>query len=73
MICDNQIAEEGHLQLVVPIGREVEQTITRDRLVDAVRIPGSDKTHARVVDAFPAVSVTMINLFGCLPVHLKLM
>lgn len=51
-----QIAEEGNLQLIIPIGREVEQIITHKRLVDAVRIPGSTKPHARVLDAFPAVS-----------------
>jgi hypothetical protein len=51
-----QIAEEGNLQLIIPIGREVEQTITHKRLVDAVRIPGSMKPHARVLDAIPAVS-----------------
>eukprot|EP00804_Cyclotella_cryptica_P026769 CCRYP_007964-RA/>CCRYP_007964-RA protein AED:0.04 eAED:0.04 QI:694/1/1/1/0.6/0.66/6/882/813 len=51
-----EIAEQGNLQLVIPIGREVEQTITRKRLVDAVRIAESTKPHARVLDAFPAVS-----------------
>lgn len=52
-----EIAEEGHLQLVIPIGRDVEKAITRDRLEKAVSVPGK-KNNARVVDAFPAVSAS---------------
>jgi hypothetical protein len=54
-----EIAHEGHLQLVIPIGRDVEKAITKEKLEDAVRVPGV-KDHARVVNAFPAVSVSLV-------------
>lgn len=53
-----EIAEEGHLELVIPIGRDVERAITRQKLEEAVCVPGI-QNHARVVNAFPAVSVTV--------------
>jgi hypothetical protein len=56
-----EIAHEGHLQLVIPIGRDVEKAITKEKLEDAVRVPGM-KDHARVVNAFPAVSASSLDI-----------
>jgi len=47
-------AEEGKLKLLIPIGREVEKAITKERLEEACRCGRGGASTTRVVDAFPA-------------------
>ena len=61
-----QVATEGHLKLLIPIGMEVESAITRQRLDDAI----SPCAGAKVTDTFPAPNAWIPGGYG--PFHAKL-
>ena len=61
-----EVADEGHLKLLVPIGMEVEAALTRDRLEHAIR----GKSGARVTGSFPAPNAWIPGGYG--PFHAKL-
>ena len=61
-----QVATEGHLKLLIPIGMEVESAITRQRLNDAI----SPCEGAKVIDTFPAPNAWIPGGYG--PFHAKL-
>lgn len=61
-----EVANEGHLKLLVPIGMEVEAALTRNRLEDAVR----GKSETLVTDTFPAPNAWIPGGYG--PFHAKL-
>ena len=60
------VAEEGNLKLLVPIGMEVEAALTRDRMEDAIR----GKSKAKVSDTFPAPNAWIPGGYG--PFYSKL-
>ena len=61
------VAEEGNLKLLIPIGMEVEAALTRDRMEDAIR---GKSTEARVSEIFPAPNAWIPGGYG--PFHAKL-
>ena len=61
-----EVAEEGNLKLLIPIGMEVEAALTRERMEDAI----SGKSEARVTDTFPAPNAWIPGGYG--PFHAKL-
>eukprot|EP01082_Thalassiosira_pseudonana_P007363 g6458.t1 g6458 contig23:506490-509749(-) len=59
------VANDGYLKLLIPIGKEVDQSITRERIEDAVKSPFVDsKSHARVEDTFPAPNAWIPGGYG---------
>ena len=71
-----QVAEEGSLQIVVPIGMEVEKSLTRHRLEEAVRVNhGSENgSGTRVVELFqPPTLGFPVDTVPSLPSCLKLL
>ncbi len=44
-------ANEGELELLIPIGKDVEASLGKDRLLDAVAVKGK---NVKVIDSFPA-------------------
>mmetsp|Transcript_26188 Transcript_26188/g.56211 ORF Transcript_26188/g.56211 Transcript_26188/m.56211 type:complete len:1361 (-) Transcript_26188:477-4559(-) len=60
------VAEEGNLKLLIPIGMEVEAALTRARMEDAIK----GKSKARVTDTFPAPNAWIPGGYG--PFHAKL-
>lgn len=61
-----EVADEGHLKLLIPIGMEVEAAVTRERMEDAIR----GKSNARVAETFPAPNAWIPG--GYRPFHEKL-
>jgi len=59
------IAEEGHLKLLIPIGMEVEAALTRERIEASI-----GKSEARVSECFPAPNAWIPGGYG--PFHRKL-
>lgn len=64
-----EVADEGHLQLLIPIGMEVESAITRKRMEDVV-VGGTRSPTAVVSDTFPAPNAWIPG--GYSPFHAKL-
>lgn len=62
----HEVANEGSLKLLIPIGMEVEAALTRERMEDAIR----GKSEARVTDIFPAPNAWIPG--GYSPFHAKL-
>ncbi len=60
------VANEGGLKLLIPIGMEVEASLTRSRLEDAI----STEPKASVADTFPAPNAWIPGGYG--PFHAKL-
>ena len=63
-----EVADEGHLKYLIPIGMEVEAAVTRKRLEDAIR--SSNSEEAQVSDTFPAPNAWIPGGYG--PFHAKL-
>ena len=63
-----EVADEGHLKFLVPIGMEVEGAITRKRMEDAIQSGNSE--GAIVADTFPAPNAWIPGGYG--PFHAKL-
>lgn len=61
------VAKEGSLKALVPIGMEVEAALTRERMEDAI---SSKDSKARVVETFPAPNAWIPGGYG--PFHAKL-
>ena len=61
-----EIADEGNLKLLIPIGMEVEASLTRERMEDAIR----GNSDARVTKPFPAPNAWIPGGYG--PFHAKL-
>lgn len=61
-----QVAKEGHLKLLVPIGMEVELAITRRRMIEAVSVCEGTE----VSDIMPAPNAWIPGGYG--PFHAKL-
>ncbi|KAL7543162.1 hypothetical protein ACHAXR_012463, partial [Thalassiosira sp. AJA248-18] len=61
------VAEEGNLKLLIPIGMEVEAALTRERMEDAI---SSGTSEARLSDTFPAPNAWIPGGYG--PFHAKL-
>lgn len=61
-----EVAEEGNLKLLIPIGMEVEAALTQERMEDAIR----GRSKARVTDTFPAPNAWIPGGYG--PFHAKL-
>ena len=57
-----EAAKEGHLQVLVPIGREVEKLLTRGRIVDAVSVDGVPSVQ--VTKSFPAPNAWLEGGYG---------
>ena len=64
-----EVADEGHLKLLIPIGMEVESALTRKRMEDVV-VGGTRSTTAVVSDTFPAPNAWIPGGYG--PFHAKL-
>jgi hypothetical protein len=62
-----QVANEGHLKLLIPIGMEVELAITRRRMDEAISICEG----AEVASTFPAPNAWITGGYG--PWHAKLL
>lgn len=62
-----EVANEGNLKLLIPIGMEVETALTRRRMEDAIQ--GNSK-GARVSEPFPAPNAWIPG--GYRPFHAKL-
>ncbi len=63
-----EVADEGHLKYLIPIGMEVEAAVTRKRMEDAIR--SSNSEEAQVSDTFPAPNAWIPGGYG--PFHAKL-
>ena len=61
-----QVAEEGHLKLLIPIGMEVDLAITRRRMNEAISVCEG----AKVTDTMPAPNAWIPGGYG--PFHAKL-
>ncbi len=55
-----EVAEEGHLKLLVPIGMEVELAITQQRMNEAVSVCEA----AEVTETFPAPNAWIPGGYG---------
>ena len=64
-----EVADEGHLKLLIPIGMEVESALTRKRMEDVV-VGGTRSTTAVVSDTFPAPNAWIPGGYG--PFYAKL-
>ena len=64
-----EVADEGHLKLLIPIGMEVESALTRKRMEDVV-VGGTRSTTAVVSDTFPAPNAWIPGGYGLF--HAKL-
>ena len=63
-----EVADEGFLKYLVPIGMEVEAAVTRRRMEDAIKSQKSEE--AQVADTFPAPNAWIPGGYG--PFHAKL-
>lgn len=61
------VADEGNLKLLIPVGMEVEAALTRERMEDAIK---GKYSEARVTEAFPAPNAWIPG--GYVPFHAKL-
>ncbi|KAL7552079.1 hypothetical protein ACHAWF_015295 [Thalassiosira exigua] len=61
----HDVAEEGNLKLLIPIGMEVEKALTASRMEEAINGSG-----ARLVETFPAPNAWIPGGYG--PFHAKL-
>lgn len=60
-----EAANDGHLRLVVPIGKEVARALTRERLVEAATAQSlADAKSVRVVPPFPAPNAQVEGGYG---------
>jgi hypothetical protein len=53
-------ANDGELKLLIPIGKDVEAALGKERLIDAVSVEGQ-KSTCKVMDSYPAPNARIIG------------